>query len=294
MKKILITGGTGFIGRNLCEQLTGSYETVAPASRNLNLLDDLAVSRFLSQERFDVIVHAATWNATKTSTKDIAKVFENNLRMFFNLARCRDEYGKMIYYGSGAEFGRENWKPKMREEDLDMHVPNDAYGFSKYIIAKYTMSRPDIYNLRLFGVYGKYEDWRIRFISNACAKALYDMPITIKQNVFFDYMHIDDLVNITRWFIENNPRHKTLNVCTAKTYDLLTLAGIVRSISGKNVDIAVKHDGLGREYSGDHTKLIAETGGIHFKSMEDGIAELYGWYQDNKKNINSNLLLVDP
>lgn len=294
MKKIFITGGTGFIGRNLREQLAGFYNVTAPTSQELDLLDDAHVTGFLKKGRFDVIIHAATWNATRTSTKDLTRVIENNLRMFFNLARCADDYGKMIYYGSGAEFDREHWQPKMREEAFDVHVPHDPYGFSKYIMTKYIGHLPNIYNLRLFGVFGKYEDWRIRFISNACAKVVYDLPITIKQNVFFDYLYIDDLVTISRWFIENEPKNRILNACTGTAYDLLTLAGKVRAVSRKDVDIVVRQEGLGLEYSGENSKLLSEIGGIKFKGIDDCIAELYAWWLKNKNSIASSLLLVDP
>ena len=43
--------------------------------------------------------------------------------MFFNLARGNDYFGKMLYYGSGAVFGRENWKPRMKEDYFDQNVP---------------------------------------------------------------------------------------------------------------------------------------------------------------------------
>lgn len=293
MKKLLITGGTGFIGRNLCEQLADKYDIIAPTSRDLDLLDEEALSRFLEKAGFDVIIHTATWNATRTSDKNLSKVLENNLRMFLNLTRCEGEYGKMIYYGSGAEFGREHWHPMMREEDILRHVPKDAYGFSKYIMAQYTLGHPHIYNLRLFGVYGKYEDWRIRFISNACARCVHDLPITIRQNACFDYLHVDDLVRVTRWFIENTPAQKTVNVCTGKTNELLTLAELVRKVSGKNLDILISQDGMGREYSGDNSRMLTQTGGITFKDVEAGIADLYRWYEENKSNLNRDVLLAE-
>lgn len=295
MKKVLITGGTtGFIGSNLSEQLAGLYDITALSSQVLDLQDDDRVSQFLKKGQFDVVFHAATWNATRTSTKDLTKVTESNLRMFFNLARCADDYGKMIYYGSGAEFDRKSMRPRMREEDFDARVPDDPYGFSKYIMAKYTEHAVNIYNLRLFGVYGKYEDWRIRFISNACAKAVYGLPITIKQNVFFDYLYINDLVTISRWFAENDPKSKIFNVCTAVTNDLLTLAGKVRAISCKDVDIVVKQEGLGREYSGDNSKLLSEMDGLSLTNIDVGIDKLYGWWLENQKRIDSSLLLIDP
>lgn len=202
--KILITGGNGFIARNLFERLNNEYTLTSLNSKEFNLLDSLNVFDYIKSSQFDVIIHTATYDAAhKHSTKDPGKVLENNLKMFFNIARCKDYFDKMIYFGSGAEFARENWMPKMKEDYFDEHVPVDQYGFSKYIMTKHTQLSPNIYNLRLFAVFGKYEDWRVRFISSACCQAVFDLPVVIKQNVLFDYMYIDDLVNLTKWFIKN-------------------------------------------------------------------------------------------
>lgn len=291
--KLLITGATGFIGRNLKERLIEKYEIFAPSSQELNLLDEDAVKEYIIRHRFGVVIHAATWNATKNSKKDLTKVFPNNCRMFFNIARCSEYYGKMIYYGSGAEYDRRHWKPKMKEGYFDTHVPVDDYGFSKYIMAKYTENARNIYDLCIFGVFGKYEDWEIRFISNACCKVLWDLPITIKQNVFFDYLYIDDLVNITEWFIENEPKERFYNICTGRAFDFLTLAKKVLAVSGKNLEIKVAKEGLGTEYSGENTRLIKEIGDYKFREMDECIRDLYNWYLENKTLINRNSLLYD-
>ena len=152
MTKILITGGKGFIAKNITETLCNDYTIIATDSKELNVLDSDKVYSFITKNKFDVIIHAATYDAAPTfSTKDPDKVFENNLKMFYNIARCKDYFGKMIYFGSGAEFGRENWVPKMNENYINKNIPtNWPYGLSKYIMTKYTNELKDnIYNLRL-------------------------------------------------------------------------------------------------------------------------------------------------
>ena len=292
-KKIFITGHTGFIGRNLNEQYENEYNVYAPSSNELDLLDLEKVKKYLKKHQFDVVIHAATWNATRTSPKDLTKVLRNNLMMFFNLARGHNYFGKMIYYGSGAEYDREHWIPKMREDYFDTHVPVDDYGFSKYIMAKYTEHSTNIYDLRFFGVFGKYEDWEIRLISNACCRAMWDLPIMIKQNVFFDYLYVDDLVKITEWFVENNLEEKFYNVCTGRTFDLLTLAHKVLEVSAKKLDIIVAQEDLGKEYSGDNSKLLSEIGDYTFRDMDDCIKELYSWHLANKDSTSKEKLLHD-
>ena len=130
--KILITGGAGFVARSLFEVLKNDNTVISCNSKELNLLDTSIVYEYIKNNHFEVIIHAATYDAApKTSTKDPSKVLDNNLKMFFNLARCKDYFGKLIYFGSGAEFGREHWISEMKEDYFDQYVPSDQYGFSK-------------------------------------------------------------------------------------------------------------------------------------------------------------------
>lgn len=291
MMKILITGGNGFIARNLLERLSDRYTVIAPNSKELNLLDSAKVFDFIRNERFSIIIHTATYDAApKHSTKDPTKVLENNLKMFFNIVRCKDYFDKIIYFGSGAEFGRENWIPMMKEDYFDQHVPTDQYGLSKYIMTKYTQLSSNIYNLRLFGVFGKYDDWRTRFISNACCYAVMDMPVRINQNVFFDFLYIDDLIKIVKWFINNKPQKNVYNICTGNVYDFKTIAEKIIEISGKKLEINIKTEGLGREYSGDNSLLLKELKDFEFIPIDESIKALYGWYESNKNIIERDKL----
>ena len=185
-KKILITGGSGFIGHNLVEALSGTYRVYCPTSSQLNLLDEAKVYAYCRRHRFDTVIHAATHNATRVSPKDLKMVFYNNVRMYLTLARCQKYFGRMFYFGSGAQYDMKHYVPRMREEYFDTYMPADDYGFSKYIMSRYTDVSKNIYDLILFGIFGKYEDWRIRFISNTICHALYGMDLTMNQNVYFD------------------------------------------------------------------------------------------------------------
>ncbi len=230
--KLFITGGSGFIGRNLAELLDPLYEISAPSRSQLDLLNEAAVTDYLASKRFDVVLHSATGRSNrKITAPDLLK---NNCRMFFNIARNRHLFGKMLHFGSGAEFGVR--VPRMSEQFFDTYVPADDYAFAKYIAAQFIEAvESNIYNLRLFGVFGKYEAWDVRFISNAICRALFDLPIVLRQNVCFDYLYVNDLAKLTVWFIEHEPRHKTYNVCRGEAHEILSLARIVADISSKNL-----------------------------------------------------------
>lgn len=294
MKSLLVTGGSGFIGRNLVERLRGAgYRVDAPGREALDLLDADAVAAFVERGAFDAVLHAATWNATRNSPKDVSRVLENNLRMFFNLTRCLDGYGKLIQFGSGAEYDRAHWSPRMREEDFGKHVPADDYGFSKYVMARAAEADPRVVDLRVFGCFGPHEDWEIRFVSNACCKAMHDLPITIRQDVAFDYLWIDDLVDVVRWFVEHDAPARAYNVCSGQTLTLRDLAGKVLAAAGKDLPVRVALDGMGREYSGDNRRLLATVDGLRFTPMDEAIGRLYRWYDARRDQHPRERLLAD-
>ena len=292
MLKMLITGGDGFIAKSLSEISYSDLSVISANRRMLDLADSEKVSTYLKRNNFDIIIHTATYDAAPSfSTKNPTKVLENNLRMFFNIVRCKDHFGKMIYFGSGAEFSKAHWKPKMKEDYFDRHIPHDQYGLSKYIMSKYTQISENIYNLRLFGLFGKYDDWRYRFIPNICCQAALNIPITIHRNNIYDFLFIDDLLKIIEWFIHHQPLHNVYNVCSGKTHEFRSLAEIIVQISGKDIDIQVEQEGPGVEYSGDNSLLMEELKGFQFTPITQAIKKLYGWYENNLHIIDKNQLV---
>jgi GDP-L-fucose synthase len=290
--KVLITGGSGFIGRNLAEALGSRHEVSAPGREELDLLDAAAVRQYLCAHSFDVVIHSATTRSNRRLGAP-TDMLDRNCRMFFNLARNAALFGKMIHFGSGAEYGRDGLPARVREDYFDTAVPADPYGFSKYVCAKFIERADRILDLRLFGVFGKYEAWDVRFISNACCRVVHGLPIVIRQDVRFDYLDVSDLAEITDWFIRHDARHKTYNVCHRRTFTLRELAGIVAEASGRSAEIIVRNPGMQPEYSGDNSRLLAELGDYEFRDMRRAVGELYAWYAANPAAIDRSLLHFD-
>ena len=281
MKKILITGSRGFIGRNLKEELEENYQICAPTRQELDLSDTEKTKQYLKRESFDVVIHCANTNNTRFGVGAVSdyEILNKNLRMYWNLAQCADLCGQMYYFGSGAEYDAQHYIPNMTEDYFGAYIPQDPYGFSKYVMNQNTRKSDNIYNLRLFGVYGKYEEWNRRFISNNMCRVLRGLDISINQDMEFDYLNIGDLCGLMPWFIEHTPKHHDYNVCTGIPVRLSEIAAILREQCGSPFPVRVKCDREKLPYTADNSRLLGELGPWNFTDISLGIAELWAYYR---------------
>lgn len=293
--RVLITGASGFVGRNLSEYLgREGLEVHAFTHRKLDLLDAAAVAAKLSSVNPGTVIHCAAFGGNRKAEYHGANtdVVSNNLRMFFNLARSLKPGMRMINMGSGAEYDKRRDLVKVREDNFDECVPADDYGYAKYVISRYIEKTDNIFCLRIFGLYGKYEDYTYKFISNAILKNLLGLPIVINQNVKFDYLWIGDFCRLVGEFLRIKPKHRHYNITPVQSADLLTLAGIVNKTGSSTIKVLKK--GFNAEYTGDNSRLLKEFGKFDFTSYEEGISQLRRFYSARLKKLDLKTVEKDP
>ena len=278
-KIIFITGAGGFIGRNLTEWLNKKYKLLTPGHKELDLLDEKAVDDFFQKNKIDVVINCAVVGGSRKE-EHVDSSLSDNLRIFFNLLKNKDKYKKMIHLGSGAEYNKSKPIIKVKETDLGKTIPKDEYGFFKYICSKYIEKEKDVVCVRIFGLFGKYEDYRYRFISNAIVNNLKGLSINMNQNVFFDYTYINDFVRIVDYFINHKAKHKFYNIGRGKKIDILTIANKINKISNKKSKITIKNMGLNNEYTCDNSRLVNELKKFNFTDFDKSLVELYNWYKN--------------
>jgi GDP-L-fucose synthase len=182
---------------------------------------------------------------------------------------------------------------RISEISFGEYIPIDDYGFSKYLISKYIEKSDNCVCLRLFGVFGKYEDYEYKFISNSLIKNLLRMPINIRQNVYFDWLYINDLMKIVAHFIEQDTTHRVYNITPGNPLDLITIANIINQNSSFKSEIIVETQGSNHEYSGDNSRLLTQIGNFQFTSMSSALSELRDYYISILPQIDSDTIKRD-
>jgi len=277
MKRVLFTGGTGFIGRNVLPILKKSFEITAPGRSDLDLLNSDEVYRYFSRNPFDVVVHCANPNSVKNAAEDSADtMFENSLRMFMNFYAARGLFGKLIYTGSGAEYDKTMDIISVSEENCFRSLPKDNYGLAKYIMNSIADKSENIFNLCVFGCYGPY-DYHTKFMTHCIDCCMKKQPITIRQECRVDYIHIYDLADMMRWMIDNDMRYHMYNASGGTPHLLSEIANEVRRQMCSEVSIMILSEGMNLEYTSDGSRFWNESGITPQISIEAGIANQIEW-----------------
>lgn len=292
--KILLTGGSGFVGKNVKEYLSKKgYDIYAPSSAELNCIDENSVKTLLENNSYDIILHFAVYGDGADKTKDGTKILEYNLRMFTNFAKYSQLYGRMIYTGSGAEYDKRYDIQMVTEEDLKTRtLPIDQYGLMKYTATQMIEASENIYNLRLFGIFGKYEYWKTKYISNLCCKSLKGLPLSMRKNCYFDYLWIDDFCRMLESFIKlEKPKYHVYNAVRGERIDLLSLAHMVNEVADEKREIIVCQEGYANEYTASSERILREIPDMKYTDMQEAVRELYLWYKEHQGDIDMYSLI---
>lgn len=269
MKRVLLTGVSGFIGKNIKDILETEFILHTPLRSELDLRNASAVRRYIIENNINIVLHCANPNPVKNSLDNFESMTEDSIRIFMNFYECKNIYEKMFYLGSGAEYDKTMDISEISEDQCFRSIPKDSYGFAKYVMNLLAHKSSNIYNLCVFGCYGP-GDHSSKFISHCinCCKS--NRPITINQDCKFDFIHVLDLGNIILWMCKNNPRYFMYNITSDSLY-LSEIADIIKIKMKSDQPIIILKEGLNFEYTGSNKRLLKELGKYNFINIEDGI-----------------------
>lgn len=203
--KVAVLGGRGVVGGYLSQALSVKHTVTSVTRDQVDLMDTVAVDQFFRNNVFDVVINCAiNPNSQMTATTQVAT---DNLTIFANMYACRNQFGRVLQFCSGAEFDRRRSLDIINESELITSYPVDPYGLAKNSAARISLSTDNFYNLRLFGVFFPTEVAR-----RLLPKILSNSPISLEDK-YFDYLYLEDLLPLVEYYIDTvNPIHKDINV----------------------------------------------------------------------------------
>lgn len=254
---ILITGSKGFIGKELSRYFSKEHNVIATDRTTLDPTKYESVKSFFDNNKIDVVIHAAVKGGKRGHQESIEDLYEN-LLMFENLSNFSNHYKAMFNFGSGAEFDRRLDIELSRESQIESRLPSDYYGLAKNLITrKISQMDSNIYNLRLFGCFGEYEE------PQRLLRATYDKIVkgenpNIHNDKWMDYFYAQDVGRVIEYIINNIEKDipKDINLCYNEKYKLSDLVYKIKYLTESNCDVIIYNNQIGSlSYTGDSTEL---------------------------------------
>ncbi|MBF6640269.1 SDR family oxidoreductase [Flavobacterium sp. J49] len=321
-KAILITGGAGFIGSNLCEYFLGKGHKVT-------CLDNFAtghrhnIAGFLNHPNFkliegdirnletcqeavkhiDYVLHQAALGSVPRSINDPITSNEVNVSGFLNmLVACRDAGVKrFIYAASSSTYGDSESLPKVEDK---IGKPLSPYAITKYVNELYAEIFSKTYGLetiglRYFNVYGRRQDPNgayaaviPKFVMQLMA---HESPVVNGDgNYSRDFTYIDNVIQMNELAMSTQNKEAVNTVYNTAFGDRTTLNNMLHYLklylSEFDQSIAEVPVVYGPNRVGDIPHSLASIDKakqlLHYHpkfSFQEGLKEAVAWYWNNLK-----------
>lgn len=321
-KKILVTGGAGFIGSNLCEVLINNgaivtcLDNLATGHKyNLDAIIEHPNFTFIEGDIRDIdmcvkavsncdyVLHQAALGSVPRSIKDPATSNDVNVGGFLNmLIAAKDkDVQRFVYAASSSTYGDSQGLPK--KEDV-IGKPLSPYAITKYVNELYAdvfhkTYGIDCIGLRYFNVFGRKQDPNGAYaaVIPKFTKLLmdHDSPVMNGDGTFSrDFTYIDNVIemNIRAMLTEKPEAMNTVyNVAYGERTDLNELVEILKEeLSQFDKEISKVEVKFGSKRAGDVPHSLASIERARDRvgydpqySIKDGLKEAVAWYWKNLK-----------
>jgi UDP-glucose 4-epimerase len=319
-KKILVTGGAGAIGGNLCrklseinakkviilDDLSSSYEWNIPRAKNIifvkgSILDDEMLKRVF-KEKPDYVYHLAAHFANQNSVDNPEIDLMVNGMGILKVLEYSQLVGvkRFVYSSSGCGVYGLDSKMPFEEHDtsISLHTP---YQVTKLIGELYTNYFHNLYglpivNARFFNVFGPGEvPGRYRnVIPNFFYWAMNGLPLPITGDgtETRDWTYIDDIINgLLAMGLRDGAIGESINLGSGKEHQVIYMAKLVNELTANESGIAY-HE---RRSWDVKCRLLSSVekakkllGYQPQMSFEDGLKNIYHWFDENWKDIKDS------
>lgn len=267
MKRILVTGGTGFVGSNLIRRMIADghevHATTRPNSSRgrlmdvenkiffhvVDLLDKKRLEAFILELKPNIIFHLAAYGSHFNRETDDNEIIRFNIESAVNLmsASRKIHLDCFINTGSSSEYGPKDLPMK----EADSIEPANTYAVSKaaatmfcsFMAKKFGLP---IVTLRLFSPFGYYDD-KERLIPAVVHASLGKSKLLLERaNPVRDYIFIDDVIEAYVSAVReiNNIKGEVINIGSGAEHSLEDVLKEVKKITNSSPKVEYKNRGI--------------------------------------------------
>lgn len=303
MRRILITGITGFLGSHIAEYLINNQVEVIGLKRVnsniwrcrsfeskvswVNIHDDDSYREKLSGMKFDTIIHCA-WMGVEAVDRDNWNQQVKNIDFLVSLFDVAKAVGvkKIIFLGSQAEYGNINCKV---DEGKPPRALN-AYGGIKLgsmAILKAFCELNDIswIWLRLFSIFGERENssWLIPSLVRNMLNTE-KMDLTAGEQIYA-YLYVKDFAAIVKKIVDHPVESGVYNISSNECRTIRSLIENVRDIVKPNFELnfgALSYrPNQSMHMEGDISKIFSQIGEVQFTNFNVALRNTLTYYINN-------------
>jgi UDP-glucose 4-epimerase len=322
MQKILVTGGAGYIGSFMVRELQSKgFEPVIldnlsqghrQSVKDFRLEEiDLVTQKdkldeLLSKEKFDGVIHMASFIQMGESFTNPQKYYINNVIGFINLlgSMVKNEVGKIILSSSAGVYGN---PVKVPIEEDDPKNPLNPYGETKYIMERMLEDYDAAYgikfiSIRYFNAAGAALDGSIgedhpeesHLIPNIIKKTLKGVEVKIFGNDYDtpdgtcirDYIHVLDLTNNHALALEalmDGAKSEFYNAGIGKGYSNKEVVEVVEKVTGLKVSVKYEPRRVGdaAKLFASNEKIKKDLGWQPKYDLKEIIESAYLWHKNH-------------
>lgn len=316
--KILMTGGTGFIGHHLLKQLIADNHEVTLLTRGTHTFIDIpndaylylnfyrygifGLEEILKKHNYDCVIHlAAHYKVSRIEDDEsIKEYYDSNVTFPIQLFSYAQYYGVKNFINTSSMYKWGNQEILPIKEDNQNFKPINLYAVTKLnfetFLKDYFCKQFDVkvFNLNLFSPYGS-EDKKTKVVQQIIDSILNNKPIELSDGFQkLDWTYIDDVVHaymkvlniLDNDFTSKYVGYTDINIASGKSHSVRDVVSILEEISEKTINKVFDPDltGLISNSVADISKAKEILNWYPRYTLIEGLEETYNYYKDLKEN----------
>ncbi len=305
--RVLVTGGSGMVGRALLGRLRrdGYRSVLAPSSSELDLRDQAAAYRFLSDHRVDFVFHLAghIGGIGASVSRPVEFLYENLMIAMHVIHAARiAKARKLVFLGSSCVYPRDCPQPMHEDEILTgaFEPTNEGYAIAKiagmklceYSNRQYGTNFLNLMPCNLYGHGDHFEPEKSHVVSalmykfhEAKRKRLPAVEVWGTGTSRRELLFVDDMVDAMLHFMDNVDASSIgtfVNIGLGEDIAIRDLASMIKDIVGYSGDVVfdvTKPDGMPRKLM--DVGRAARLGWRAKVGIPEGLKMTYDWYRGN-------------